>query len=363
MNPKQSGLHCQPGNRRKTRQKGAALLLFAVTIPFLLALLGFALDVAWANYTAKKAQAATDAAVLAAVTAALEEAGPGGTVSCDTAGCQDAGACPDTGNLHKGCEYSRVNGFVQYGEGNTQTVTIAAGDSKRAPGLPDIQVDYWVQSVVQQRIPPWFSAIISNTGLSPTIRSTAAIRSQDLSDSIYLLNRSSDCFVSALNIGLVCGENFLALGFNELRAERGIYMASSNGAGLGLPAIAAGTIAAGGVRVEAQFTRLLGNGGIQNILAATSWSSAPQNGFTEASMFSDPMAGKGQPPAPTGLANRPVPGGIIAGSLLGGPVVLPPGNYLRHGSGFKHADRSPHHRCGKRDFQRRFGQSAMRWFL
>jgi hypothetical protein len=40
------------------------------------------------------------------------------------------------------------------------------------------------------------------------------------------------------------------------------------------------------------------------------------------------MAGKGQPPPPTGLADHPVPGGVIVGSLLGNPTVLPPGNYF-----------------------------------
>jgi hypothetical protein len=104
-------------------------------------------------------------------------------------------------------------------------------------------------------------------------------------------------------------------------------MASANATGLGLPNIAAGTVAVGNVNVTAPFTYLMGQGGIQDVLAGTSWTAAPQNGFSDASLFADPMAGKGQPPPPTGLPDHPVANGLIVGSLLGAPTVLPPGNY------------------------------------
>jgi hypothetical protein len=71
----------------------------------------------------------------------------------------------------------------------------------------------------------------------------------------------------------------------------------------------------------------LGGGGIQNILAGSNWSTAPKNGFADASLFSDPFAGKGQPPAPSGIPDHPVPGGIIIGGTPAAPLILPPGNY------------------------------------
>ena len=304
------------------------MVYFALVMPMLLMLAGFVLDVGWAYFISKKAQTAADSAALASVDAVLQQVGPGGSVTCGTnVGCQSVGACPSTGNLYSGCEYANANGFAQGGDHGRQTLSIAAGTSEYAPNVPDIPVSYWTQVVAQDTTSKWFSGLISPSVLSPAARATAALVQQSLSGSLYLLNHSSDCFVSALNIGLVCGEDFLGLGFNNITTGSGIYMASSNPSGIGLPNIAAGTVAVGNVTVSAPFTYLMGKGGIQNILAGTNWSAAPQNGFSDATMFADPMAGKGQPPPPTGLTDHPVPGGVITGSLLGGTTVLPPGNY------------------------------------
>ena len=311
----------------KRSEKGAALLLFSLTVPFLLAMLALVLDVGWSYYISKRAQNATDAAAMAAVTQVLSEVGPGGTVRCGTADCQSEGACPGSGNLHVACQYASANGFVHGGDSGRQSFTVAADATQYAPNVPNVRVAYWAQTFAKHSIPQWFSGLISSEGLNPSIRSTAALRNADLKASLYLLNHASDCFVSALNIGLVCGEDFLALGLNSIHANGGIYMASSNAAGLGLPNIAAATVAVGSVSVQAPFTYLLGKGGVQNILAGTNWSEAPRNGFTDSALFADPMSGKGQPPAPTGLSDHPVPGGTIVGSLVGAPTILAPGNY------------------------------------
>src|SRR5205807_794363 len=93
----------------------------------------------------------------------------------------------------------------------------------------------------------------AGAAIATAISKTAAIRSAKADASLYLLNRHSDCFVSALNIGAVCGEDFLALGANSIHARNGIYMASSNKTGLGLPQIAAGTVV-GDAQVQAPFT-------------------------------------------------------------------------------------------------------------
>jgi hypothetical protein len=309
-------------------ERGQAMILFALVLPVLLIMFTFVLDVGFSYFVSKKAQTAADAAALAAVNQALQQVGPGGQVTCATADCQSAGVCPGSGNLHNGCQYAAANGFSQLGQNGQQSLSIAAGTTQFAPNVPNIPVSYWTQVVAQQALPKWFSGLISSSGLSPAARATAALRQSQLAGSMYLLNHASDCFVSALDIGLVCGEDFLALGFNDIHTGGGIYMASSNASGVGLPGIAAGTIAVGGVTVQASFTYLMGHGGIQNILAGTNWNAAPKNGFTDASLFSDPMAGKGQPPPPTGLPDHPVPAGLITGALLGGaPTVLPPGNY------------------------------------
>jgi hypothetical protein len=102
-------------------------------------------------------------------------------------------------------------------------------------------------------------------------------------------------------------------------------MSSSNPEGSILPNIAAATIV-GSANVTSPFTYIRGNGGI-NTLGSTTWTASPRNGFADGDDFRDPMRGKGQPPAPRGLADHPVPGGVIAGALLGGTTVLPPGRY------------------------------------
>jgi hypothetical protein len=72
----------------------------------------------------------------------------------------------------------------------------------------------------------------------------------------------------------------------------------------------------------------MGEGAVQTILGDANWNTAPVNGLPDNEFFADPMAGKGQPPVPTGLPDHPVPGGIIAGSLFpNNPTVLPPGHY------------------------------------
>ncbi len=309
------------------REKGQTVIVFAVTLPVMLSMLALVLDVGWGYYIQKKAQTAADAAALAAVAQAAQQLGPATSIQCGSLACQAAVACPGAGNLQTACQYAAANGFSQGGDGGNQTVLISAGANGSAPGVPNVTADYWVQVTAQNRLQKWFSGLAANAGLAPVARATAALRNVNFTTSLDLLNRSSDCFVSALNIGLVCGEDFLALGGNTINTRGGIQMASSNATGLGLPAISAGT-ALGVTNVAAPFTYLMGNGGISTIIGGTGWSNSPINGFPDGDYFTDPMAGKGQPPVPTGLSDHPVPGGVIVGSLNpSAPTVLPPGNY------------------------------------
>src|SRR5262249_53159889 len=153
-----------------------------------------------------------------------------------------------------------------------------------------------------------------NPTLNVSAKATAAIFPKSVTPSLYLLNRSSDCFVSALNIGVVCGEDLLTALSAKINAGGGIYMSSANPASTPLPNVAAGTIV-GGVKVTSPFTNILGGGGI-NTVGIADWHAAPVNGYPDGDDFRDPMRGKGQPPAPTGLPDHPVSGGVIVGSLF-----------------------------------------------
>ncbi len=127
-------------------------------------------------------------------------------------------------------------------------------------------------------------------GFSPSATATAALRRTNINASLFLLNRASDCFASALNVGVICGEDFLSLGLNSVYAGGGIYMSSSNASGVGLPRIAAGTVT-GLATVTAPFTYLMGAGGIQNIAGGNQWTNQPVNGFPDGDYFTDPFAG------------------------------------------------------------------------
>jgi len=311
----------------KKSERGQALLPFALVFVALFGMVGLVLDVGWSYYVGKKAQTAADAAAQAAVAQALIQNGPAATPNCSTLGCQAATSCPASSNLLTACAYGLANGFAPGGEGGQQTVMVAAGGAGTAPGVPNVPVDYWVQVTMTNALPQWFSGFFMSTGFTPSAVATAALRRTNINASLYLLNRASDCFVSALNVGVICGEDFLSLGLNTVNAGGGIYMSSSNGSGIGLPAIAAGTVT-GLATVTAPFTYLMGQGGIQNVLGANNWTVTPMNGFPDGDYFSDPFAGLQQPPAPTGLPDHPVPGGLITGSLsASSPTVLPPGNY------------------------------------
>jgi Flp pilus assembly protein TadG len=321
--------HVLKGSRRQRRaaEQGIATMIFLLSLLVLAGMMSLILDVGWGYYTSKKAQAAADAAVLAGLSQALSTNGPDATPNCGTLPCQAAMACPASGALQTACAYAAAVGFTDGGEQGRQTVKVSAGTTSPAPGAPNVPADYWLQVSTGQNLPQWFSALISSTGLNPRVTATGVLRRTNLNASVYLLNRHSDCFASALGVGVVCGEDFLALGTNTLNAGGGIYMSSSNASGIGLPNIAAGTVA-GVASVTAPFTYIMGSGGIQDTLGVGSWTTAPVNGFPDSDYFTDPFAGRSQPPAPTGLADHAVPGGVISGSLLSSsPTVLPPGNY------------------------------------
>ena len=310
-----------------SRRSGQTLLMSTLALTVLFGIVGVALELGWGMYIRTLAQSAADAAALGSASQALSTIGQNASASvCGVSvTCQSMTSCPSTGNLQSGCLYAQQNGFTPGGSGGHQTIQVSGGNGT-PPGVSNVPgIIYWTQAQAHQTIPPLFSAVLGSVGLTTGAKATAAIFPHPVTPSVYLLNRSSDCFASLLNLGVVCGEDFLALLGSTVNARGGIYMASSNPTGTFLPNVAAATVV-GSANVTAPFTYIMGNGGI-NTLGMTNWNSAPQNGFADGDDFRDPMRGKGQPPVPTGLPNHPVPGGVILGSLLGGTTVLPPGNY------------------------------------
>jgi hypothetical protein len=129
----------------------------------------------------------------------------------------------------------------------------------------------------------------------------------------------------------VCGINALIQandnqGLDALQAEGGIMMASQKHGADGDGRFAGENT--GGGTVSAPFTYIRGSG--DYILGGSAtWVATPVNNKRESGYFKDPLRGKGQPPPPRGLTDRPVPGGLIQGSNdEATPLVLYPGDYF-----------------------------------
>jgi len=217
------------------------------------------------------------------------------------------------------------------GGGGRQLVLMRAGAASSPPTAPGVAANYWVTATAQEAIPQLFSAVMGNTWGNSGARATAAIIDSVVPGSLILLNRENDCLPMDTSNSLVCGVDALIQannnqGLNALMAEGGILMASTKN-GTGDDERFAGENTGGGT-VSAPFTYIRGAGSY-TLSGSATWIATPENGKTDRGYFKDPLRGKGQPPPPRGLIDRPVLNGQIDGSSdPANPLVLLPGNYF-----------------------------------
>ena len=303
----------------KHTRRGQALIMVAMVLFSMLGMIGLVVDLGWSYYIKKSAQAAADAAALAAVSRVAVN----GPYSCLGSGfacqavttCSDPPAQPSVTNIDAACYYAQLNGFVA---GGRQTVTMAADVTSPPPTVPNVNVFYWATARVSQTTPQLFSAILGNLLGTVGARATAGIVNVIVPGTLYALNRERDADPS----NMVLGEDVDGGGGGSVTMAGGIYMASTAD---GLPDYAA--VSNGSFSINAAFADFRGSGWTSN---SGMFANTPlQNGFPDGSNFMDPMRGKGQPPAP-GLNpnllqyNHPVPGGTINASC---DTPLSPGYY------------------------------------
>ena len=318
--------------KRMRAQNGQALVLVTIAAMALFGMMGLAVDVGWAFYSRKAAQSAADAAALAAAQATLHQIGQGSYFGCGlNVVCQPRTPCasqvprPPANAMDNGCLYAERNGFTN---GGRQTVTLESGTSVPPPLAPGVNSSYWVTARVAQNIPQMFSAVFGRSSAVGT-SATAAIVELSIYGSLMLLNRETDCMPMEGGQN-TCGVNLLVSsndnqGQPALQADGGIYMASTKN-GRQPDGRYAGENTGGGT-IKSPYTYIQGDGSYK-LGGSARWIETPTNG-TNPNLFLDPMRGKGQPKAPTGLTDRPVPGGTITGSDdPGNPLVLQPGNYF-----------------------------------
>jgi hypothetical protein len=289
-------------------------------------LMGLAVDLGWAFYVRRSAQAAADAAALGATRAALQS---NLSIDCVSFGCSATPISCDTVPETKlalffGCSYAQRNGFTPGGHNGKQTVTIQAstGNPVSAPGVSSM---YWVTVRVTETVPQLFSAIMGHPVATVSARATGALANIIVRGSLVLLNRSGDA-----SPGVGAGTNLAVGGGGTVSATGGILMASNSAA--------AGTLGGSSRVINTAFTRIRGSGKYNLGGAGSVWQNTPTNGYVDGSPFMDPMSGKGQPPLTTQV--QPAVG-IVGGTITGGtstsPKVLTPGNYYACDTGCLHA--------------------------
>jgi hypothetical protein len=322
----------------RQRQRGQILVMATLATFAMCGMLGMAVDLGWSYFVKKSAQAAADSAATASALVVLEAAGEEGPWQCgDSMICQDPAPCPDqissppTNNIENGCLYALQNGFRMGGNDGRQNVAFAAGVKTTPPTAPGVTTNYWVTARVTESIPQLFSSMLGNPlGISGA-RATAGIVDSTVPGSLILLNRENDCLPMENVNQPTCGINVLVQandnqGQEALDAEGGIMMASTKH-GTDVDGRFAGENTGGGT-ITAPFTYIR-EAGDYSLSNGATWDATPQNHRPDRYFFKDPLRGKGQPPPPRGLLDRPVAGGTISGSSdPGNPVVLLPGNYF-----------------------------------
>ena len=326
--------------RWRKKRRGQVIVMVTLALIMMCGIMGLAVDLGWAYYMEKTSQAAADAAAIAAVGKAFDLVGGAGAAE-GAYSTQDAAlppvrcsSAPAGGALAEGCLYAQRNGFTDNVSGR-QAVYMSAGAYSIAPTAPRVgTVLYWATAVVAERIPQLFSAVMGNPMGGASSRATAAVVWATVPGSIYGLDRQNDFGVPGLSGRGLTGTDLFIQGGGSVRAGGDIYLASTASGASGRYA----SDGNGGWEVWAQ------NG--NTYMRGSGWTTEPDNFYAgdppvpdepirwqpDDDRFYDPLAGKGQPPPPTGLAPCPIPE-VKVGSEWFGVVsaatstVWGPGNY------------------------------------
>jgi hypothetical protein len=159
------------------------MLLTMLTLIPIWAMIGLVGDVGWSYYTKGAAEAAAQAAAIAAVRSAMDYVAAGANYDCSSSSvvCQAAANCPSvipnppTNNIQNGCAYASYNGFTSAGASGSQTVTLEANNTNHAPTAPGITVSYWVTVRISKVNPLSFLSVLGFNSATVTARSTAAV--------------------------------------------------------------------------------------------------------------------------------------------------------------------------------------------
>lgn len=249
--------------KQRDPRRGQAALMMTVALTLVCGAIGLVVDIGWGYFKKQSAQAAAEAAAMAAASWAKSNSlvcGSGG-FSCTSTPCASA----TTGTeLYVGCQYATQNGYTD-GSGN-QHVTLSAntGTPTTASGVSTSVL--YVTATVSESIPQTFSRVLgSPSWMTALAQATATVPLGRSKDCIYALGTSGTVLT-------VSGNGTVATGCN-------IYVNSNNSDAADVSGSNASvTVTAGG--------NLIAHGGVQTHGGATVSPAALQN----QNAVSDPYA-------------------------------------------------------------------------
>jgi Putative Flp pilus-assembly TadE/G-like len=293
-------MEIRPGYLASGGRRGQAGLFVVFNLTLVFGTLGLAVDVGWAYYTRQSAQAAADAAAMAAVSWASSSGKPvcgTGGVTCNStaAACANPPTTPPTTDLQVGCLYAQQNGFVN--NGTTQFVTMA-GNTTAPPGIANNSPTYWVQANVTATPYTLFGGFGGIRRFTINASAIAAVSYHNPGACIYVLDPT-------------VSQAFSATGASTVTATScGIFVNSSSSSAFyehGSPSVTA--------------SQILINGGASISVAS---SVSPNPPTTNAGAVSDPLANLTLPSFSNVCPNPPYTPYTLAGTSV---AVLPSGNY------------------------------------
>src|SRR5215472_13984116 len=148
-------------NRAKQQQRGQAIIMVTLSMILIFGMMGLAIDLGWGFFVKRSAQAAADAAALAAARKAFSTFGQQGSYACGTTlDCQptpvSCTTITNTSNLYNGCQYGQKN--FDTGVTNNRGLMMNSGTSSPfTTATGTIQVKYWVTATAVGQIPAFFS--------------------------------------------------------------------------------------------------------------------------------------------------------------------------------------------------------------
>jgi hypothetical protein len=298
-------------------RRGQAGLFIVFNLTILFGVLGLAVDLGMAYFTRQQAQAAADAAAMAAATYATN----GGPITCGANGaicgsdttCAYPNVSPATNDLQSGCLYAAANGFVNSG---IQSVKLSA-NTTAPPGVTGNSPSYWVKATVSARPNTLFGRFGGLNQFTINAAATAGVAYYAAGACLYVLDPTAS-------------SAFTAAGSTSLTATCGIFVNSNSASAVNLSGSASVTS-----------TQILINGSYSRSNNA-SISPTPT---THAGTQADPLASFEMPTfsnhcdytnysVSSGTAVTMSPGVYCGGiTITGGTVTANSGLYILNGSG------------------------------